>query len=174
MQARLTSPQPSRPPRSFRVFPRSARAPDFGNASPAIQKQRPHNSRARAKASAISGGFTYRRPSTSAINEAVDAQGDIYSIDEVRQAAHRFLEDFGGLGLMHRLRVNGQVKIVENYLAPTDLVIGDLEIRKGTWLMAVRILADELWRQVKNGDLTGFSIGGSARRVPEPTRRQSE
>ena len=32
---------------------------------------------------------------------------------------------------------------------------------------AVRVLSDELWEQIKDGRLTGFSIGGSARRVPE-------
>jgi DNA adenine methylase len=32
----------------------------------------------------------------------------------------------------------------------------------------VRVLSDDLWDRVKSGDLTGFSIGGSARRVPEP------
>jgi len=99
--------------------------------------------------------------------EVVDAQGDIYSPEEVRQAAHRFMEEFGGLGLMHRFRVNGQVKVLESYLAPADFAIGDVGVRKGTWLLAVRILADELWEQVKDGQLTGFSIGGSARRVPE-------
>lgn len=99
--------------------------------------------------------------------EVVDAQGDIYSPEEVRQAAHRFMEEFGGLGLMHRFRVNGQVKVLESYLAPADFAIGDVPVRKGTWLLAVRILADELWEQVKDGQLTGFSIGGSARRVPE-------
>jgi DNA adenine methylase len=100
--------------------------------------------------------------------EVVDAQGDIYSAEEIRAAAHRFMEDFGGLGLMHRLRVNGQVKVLESYLAPTDFTIGELAVRKGTWLLAVRVLSDELWERVKSGDLTGFSIGGSARRVPEP------
>jgi DNA adenine methylase len=35
-------------------------------------------------------------------------------------------------------------------------------------MLAVRVLSDELWDRVKSGDLTGFSIGGSARRVPEP------
>lgn len=113
--------------------------------------------------------------------EVVDAQGDIYSVEEIRAAAHRFMEDFGGLGLMHRLRVNGQVKVLESFLAPTDFTVGDLEIRKGTWLLAVRVLSDELWERVKSGDLTGFSIGGSARRVPEavpmleqPTNNQPE
>ena len=100
--------------------------------------------------------------------EVVDAQGDIYSTEEIRAAAHRFMEEFGGLGLMHRLRVNDQVKVLESYLAPTDFTIGDITVRKGTWMLAVRVLSDELWDRVKNGDLTGFSIGGSARRVPEP------
>lgn len=44
-----------------------------------------------------------------------------------------------------------------------------MTIAKGTWLLAVRVLSDDLWRRVKDGELTGFSIGGSARRVPEPT-----
>jgi DNA adenine methylase len=90
------------------------------------------------------------------------------STEEIRAAAHRFMEEFGGLGLMHRLRVNDQVKVLESYLAPTDFTIGELTVRKGTWMLAVRVLSDELWDRVKIGDLTGFSIGGSARRVPEP------
>ena len=68
---------------------------------------------------------------------------------------------------MHRFRVNGQVKVLESYLAPADFEFGDTKVRKGTWLLAVRILSDELWDRVKDGQLTGFSIGGSARRVPE-------
>jgi len=125
--------------------------------------------------------------------EVVDAQGDIYSAEEIRQAAHRFMEELTargpagrarrrrctpsseldsvqqgvrGLGFMHRLEVNEEVKVLESYLAPADLRIGEVRVRKGTWLLAVRLLSDELWAQVKDGELTGFSIGGSARRVP--------
>ena len=102
--------------------------------------------------------------------EVVDAQGDIYSADEIRQAAHRFMEEFGGLGLMHRMRVNDQVKVLESYLAPTDFDLGGVTVRKGTWLLGVHVISDELWGQVKDGTLTGFSIGGSARRHPEPSK----
>lgn len=97
----------------------------------------------------------------------VDAQGDIYSAEEIRQAAHRFMEEFGGLGLMHRFRVNDQVKVLESYLAPADLEIEGMRIPKGTWILAVRILSDDLWEQIRTGQLTGFSIGGSARRIAE-------
>ena len=102
--------------------------------------------------------------------EVVDAQGDIYSPDEIRQAGHRFMEEFGGIGLMHRLAVNEQVKVLESYVAPVDFEIAGVPVKKGTWLLGVRVLSDELWEQVKEGKLTGFSIGGSARRVPEATR----
>jgi DNA adenine methylase len=95
--------------------------------------------------------------------EVVDAQGDIYSAEEVRQAAHRFMEQFGELGLMHRQRLGDQVKVVETYLAPTNFTLGDVPVRQGTWLLAVRILDDELWQHVKEGQLTGFSVGGTAR-----------
>jgi DNA adenine methylase len=109
--------------------------------------------------------------------EVVDAQGDIYSSVEVRQAAHRFMEEFGGLGLMHGMRVNGQVKVLESYVSPMDFAVGEVAVRKGTWLLAVRVLSDALWDQVKKGELTGFSIGGSARRHAEsqqPTEFSSE
>jgi DNA adenine methylase len=97
--------------------------------------------------------------------ETVDAQGDIYSAQEVRHSAHRFMEEFGGLGLMHRLKVNGQVKLLESYLAPQPLEVAGQPIQPGTWLLAVRVLDDALWQAVKDGGLSGFSIGGSARRV---------
>jgi DNA adenine methylase len=65
------------------------------------------------------------------------------------------------------MRVNGAVKIVESYLAPSALTVGETPIKQGTWLLGVRVLSDALWQDVKEGRLTGFSIGGSARRVPE-------
>lgn len=98
--------------------------------------------------------------------EEIDAQDDIYSADEIRQAAHKFMTDFGGLGLQHQVNVNGKVKILETYIAPQDLTFGSEVVKKGTWLLGVRVLDDKLWSMVKSGELTGFSIGGSARRVP--------
>jgi DNA adenine methylase len=57
------------------------------------------------------------------------------------------MEEFRGLGLMHRLRVNDEVKVLENFLAPTDFTLGEMTVRKGTWLLAVHVLGDELWRR---------------------------
>lgn len=97
--------------------------------------------------------------------ETVDAQKDIYSAVEVRDAAHRFMEEYQNIGLMHRGYVNGAVKILESYVAPTEFEVDGTKVKKGTWLLAVRVQDDSLWQQVKTGELGGFSIGGTAIRA---------
>lgn len=101
--------------------------------------------------------------------ETVDAHNEIYSAEEIRTAAHGFMADYRGIGVMHQFLVNGDVALLESYLAPTDFEIGGRRIKKGAWLIALRILSDGLWRQVKSGEFTGFSVGGSSRAVPEKT-----
>lgn len=98
--------------------------------------------------------------------DVVDAQNDTYSADEVRQASERFMEVHRNMGLMHKQKVNDKVQILENFIAPVDMQIGDEQVKKGTWLMGVRVNDPTLWSDVKLGKLTGFSIGGSAIRKP--------
>jgi site-specific DNA-adenine methylase len=99
--------------------------------------------------------------------ETIDAQDDIYSAAEVRDAAHGFMQQYRNVGLMHRGLVNDQVKILESYLAPVSFQLDGADVRKGTWLLAIRVLADDLWSAIKAGEITGLSIGGSAARSPD-------
>lgn len=99
--------------------------------------------------------------------ETVDSQRDIYSAEEVRRTAHRFMERYRNIGLMHRVNVNDKVTILESYIAPTDFDLNGQHVKAGTWLLAVRVNDPEMWAAVKSGALTGFSIGGSAVRRPE-------
>jgi hypothetical protein len=48
------------------------------------------------------------------------------------------MEEYRNIGLMHRGLVNGRVKILESYLAPTSFGLEGAQVRKGTWLLAVR------------------------------------
>jgi hypothetical protein len=70
---------------------------------------------------------------------------------------------------MHKGMVNGRVQLVESYVAPVDMTVGGSSIRAGTWLMGLHVADDSLWSQVKNGDLTGLSIGGFATKSPVKT-----
>lgn len=99
-----------------------------------------------------------------------DAQKDIYDALEIQATAHAFMSDFQQIGLMHERLISKGVRILESYIAPVDFEIegryGRQQVRKGSWLLALRILSDAVWSDIKDGTLTGFSIGGDARRIP--------
>jgi hypothetical protein len=99
--------------------------------------------------------------------EVVDAQGDVYSVEEVRRAEHRFMEFYRHIGLQHRQLVDDRVAILESYLAPAEFEIDGEKVRAGTWLLAGRINDIEMWEKVKSGTYDGWSIGGDAIRELE-------
>jgi hypothetical protein len=100
------------------------------------------------------------------IPEEFDTQGDIYSEAEVRKACHVYMEEFANMGDMHKRLMNEGMRILEIYLAPVAFSIGKRRIKKGTWLMAIRVLDKAHWLMIKSGKRTGFSIGGSAIGIP--------
>lgn len=95
-----------------------------------------------------------------------DLQQDTYSAAEVQKACYAFMQDFGNLGLQHQKYINGRVKILENWITRDDSVIDGQSVTKGTWLLGVRVVDDDLWTAVKKGEITGFSVGGTAQRGP--------
>lgn len=91
----------------------------------------------------------------------VDAHGDIVSPDEIEQAAYNFMIKSRVIGLQHSRRANG-VRVVESYICPMDTIIGAGHVKKGSWIMTVKVEDRTLWKRVKDGEYTGFSIGGMA------------
>lgn len=100
--------------------------------------------------------------------EATDAQGDVYDADVIEAAAHNFLAGYNKttkLGFQHKDFKNwhSRFELVESWIAPMDLSIGDVSIKAGTWIMSVRVLDAAVWKMVKAGKIKGFSIGGKAK-----------
>ena len=94
--------------------------------------------------------------------DTVDAQGDIIPPEEIENAAHEFMLISQTIGIEHS--APAEAKVVESYIAPTDLEIGGQKVKKGSWIIAVKIFDKELWEKIKKGYYTGFSIGGYATR----------
>jgi hypothetical protein len=101
-----------------------------------------------------------------------DTQKDVYTAEEIRKAAHGWMEKQGKVDLMHSWEPlgSGKVSILETYLAPCDLTIGEgseaVKVAKGTWLLALRVNDDAIWKKIKAGEIGAFSIGGEATRKP--------
>lgn len=99
--------------------------------------------------------------------EITDGQGDIMSADVIEEAAETFLSQFNKatkLGLLHK-DFKKNFELLQSFTAPHDLVIGGKTVKQGSWIIKVRVISASIWKQVKDGKLTGFSIGGKARFV---------
>lgn len=97
--------------------------------------------------------------------EITDAQGDIISETVIEKAAGDFLASFNQstkLGLMHK-EFNKNFELRQSFIAPSDMVIANKTVRKGAWVMVVKVIDDKIWKAVKDGKITGFSIGGKAK-----------
>ena len=92
-----------------------------------------------------------------------DSQGDMASEEEIRKAAYQFMEEVQVFKVMHK-GSKANIKVLESYIAPQDLTITKQKVKKGSWVIAVRVLSDKIWKAIKDGTLTGFSMAGSAKR----------
>lgn len=92
---------------------------------------------------------------------AVDAQGDWADEPTIEKAAHRWMLESQGHKIMHQLNTD-DVRVVESYLAPQDIRIGDAHVDKGSWVLVTKIMSDELWKKIETGEYTGYSLGGRA------------
>jgi DNA adenine methylase len=114
-----------------------------------------------------------------------DRQGSMISEAVIREAAHDFMLRYRlgetGSGFMHKDFENrhNRFQIVESYIVDVEYVVprsersaldveqgvGDISVPAGSWVMAVKVIDDDVWKMIKNGTVKGFSIGGTARRV---------
>lgn len=94
-----------------------------------------------------------------------DAQADIMSPEEVRKAAHWYMENGQTIKLRHgKDPVQGdkplQATVLESYIAPVDFPLGNGQVLKGDWVGAVRIDDQGVWDKIQSGEYQGFSVGG--------------
>ncbi|MGV9142081.1 MAG: XkdF-like putative serine protease domain-containing protein [Promethearchaeota archaeon] len=99
------------------------------------------------------------------IPDKVDSQKDILRKEEIEKAAWRFMRNSHAVGYRHTDYAPNSY-IVESYIAPVDMEINENKIKKGTWMLGVKVENDELWKEIKNNKLSAFSIGGYGRRIP--------
>lgn len=101
------------------------------------------------------------------IPDKADRHGDVIPKDNIEEVAHEFLADYQNVDLMHTLENVGVA--VESYVAPHkmefDLNGQTKEVPEGSWILSVKVTNQDVWRAVKSGELTGFSIYGAGREV---------
>lgn len=90
----------------------------------------------------------------------VDAHGDIYYDEAVKQAGYDFMEFCLNTSLQHEVELTKEdVAVVESYIAPIDMTLGSGEVKKGDWILSLRVHNDAIWEHCKSGTFKGLSVG---------------
>lgn len=103
-----------------------------------------------------------------------DSHGDIMSAEEIEKAVHGFMANLAiAKGAVMDTQHDfdpGVGDVVECYIAPADFELGDETIRKGSWVLVTKA-NDEIWEQIQNGDITGYSMAGTAEAVEKQAQK---
>lgn len=92
--------------------------------------------------------------------ETWDSHEDFMTAEEIEKAAHGFLKDARNIDKQHDFEA-GVGEVVESYIAPADFTIGEHKIKKGSWVLVTKA-SDEVWEEIKKGEITGYSMAGTA------------
>jgi GNAT superfamily N-acetyltransferase len=95
--------------------------------------------------------------------DEVDSQEDWMSADDIESAAHIYLQKSRVVGSGHGRAI--QAEPVESYIAPVDMELeggqyGPQKIKKGSWVLGIKIKDAKEWQKVLEGEYQAFSVGG--------------
>lgn len=95
--------------------------------------------------------------------DEIDAQEDFMNADDIEAAAHKYLEKSRVIGSRHAKPTDAFP--VESYIAPQDLQFdggpyGPQLVKKGAWVLGVKVPDPAEWEKVATGEYQGFSVGG--------------
>ncbi|MEN1969015.1 XkdF-like putative serine protease domain-containing protein [Lentibacillus sp. N15] len=101
-----------------------------------------------------------------------DSHGDVMTAAEIEKAAHGFVKDARNIDKQHDFE-SGVGEVVESYIAPADFDIGEHSIAKGSWVLVTKA-SDEVWEDIKKGEITGYSMAGTAETVEKQNKNNGK
>lgn len=97
-----------------------------------------------------------------------DAHGNFMKADEIKKAAEYFNTEGEGIDEQHNeIAIQDGVELVKSWVTEEEETMFGEVIKEGTWLMELKVTDDEIWKSIEDGDITGFSMGGSGTYILE-------
>ena len=97
--------------------------------------------------------------------DVADTQGDWTDDEEIEKAKIGFMEayadDTNRIKIMHKGKAHF-FPIIECFQPEHDTKKGKDVIKAGAWWMMIRVKDPEIWQEIEDGKLNGFSMGGRA------------
>ena len=95
--------------------------------------------------------------------EKGDLHNDFYTAEEVEKGHDSFNEHCMQPNVCHEINVDvSECEILKSFILPVPAVIGEQDVKAGSWIQVWKIHNDTLWEGCKDGTFNAFSIGCSA------------
>lgn len=94
-----------------------------------------------------------------------DAQGEFMRADHIQKMAHEFVRKgrMQQIDVMHNNQLVDGLCIVESFIARK----GDPDFIEGSWVIGMHVPDEDLWSQIKKGEINGFSMEALVTRHPQ-------
>lgn len=94
-----------------------------------------------------------------------DRNGDIITPEEIIKTAHDFWanmqEKFLNIDHLDNTHIDKKEYIfVENFIAPSDIIVGENIVKKWSWYVGIKFINEELYKMVKSWDFVWVSMEG--------------
>lgn len=101
------------------------------------------------------------------IPDTPNTYGDIYTKEAVKDFCYTFAMKGFGIDVNHdNVEVTGKVFVVESFIARP----GDPDFIEGSWVVAMKILDDDIWQMVLDGEINGYSYEAIVTMLPVEIR----
>ncbi len=80
-----------------------------------------------------------------------DSHGNYMTEEEITKACYWYSENGDKVDLQHSFEPLDGCSVVENWVAKADFNIDGEEVKKGTWLMTVKVTDGDVWKGIENG-----------------------
>lgn len=92
--------------------------------------------------------------------DVMDSQGDAMSAEEIEKAERWYMRNARGNDIQHNGVQAEGIWLAECGITKADCVIDGQQVREGTWYITVGVDNPEIRKAIREGALTGFSMGG--------------
>jgi hypothetical protein len=92
--------------------------------------------------------------------KSIDTDKEWTDEKEIEIACHNFMKYFQDFGIEHKISLSKGLVLVENYINPSNCIINGVMLQKGSWVMVHYVEDEEIWKSIKEGELTGYSFEG--------------
>ena len=85
-----------------------------------------------------------------------DNDGDVVAPEEIETVAHKFMEDYQNIDVMHTFRK--VAKPVESWILREPMTIKGEKLPAGTWMLSAKVEDDDVWSGILKGKYKGYSV----------------